>query len=89
MSEVGDLFKEWSKDKQAKRAQNKDISTAMLRNARVEFTSHNEGAHLIVQLKDRTIDFWPSTGLWSVRGTAKTKRARGVAHLLAYIRAHS
>lgn len=40
----------------------------MLTAAGVNFESKNIDAHLIVKMPGKTIDFWPGTGLWMVRG---------------------
>ena len=41
------------------------------------------GAHLIVQGRRSTIDFWPGTGLWIDRDTNTT--GRGVQKLITFI----
>lgn len=49
----------------------------------VKFESKNNGVHLIIQCEPK-IDFYPSTGLWTVRGN--TKKRRGVRKLIQYIK---
>lgn len=83
MGDVGDDFNALKKYRQEKRADNRDQSAALLSRAGVIFESKNIGAHLIVEGGAKTIDFWPGTGLWIVRGT-KEKR-RGVRKLIDYV----
>ena len=35
------------------------------------FDCHNDGAHLIIYRQGYTIDYWPGTSRWSIRGGAK------------------
>lgn len=69
---------------QEKRADNRDSSAQMLREAGVAFESKNGGAHLIVRGNGAVVDFWPGTGLWKVRGS--TQQRRGIRKLLAWCR---
>ncbi len=80
MSEMGEDFNAWKAAKREKKANNLSASTDILAKAGVNFTSHNNGVHLIVQHKDRLIDFWPSTGKWGVRSA--NLWGRGVFSLL-------
>ena len=82
--DVGDSFAGWREESQRRRARNRDGSASMLKAAGVSFTAKNNGAHLIVEVDDRTIDFWPGTGLWIDRATQERKR--GVRPLLAHLR---
>jgi len=82
---MGDIFRSHHARQQEKRAKNREESTRMLTEAGVHFTSHNEGAHLIVA--DRW-DFWPGTGKFNERRGrhGKPKRAgRGVRNLLKHL----
>lgn len=67
--------------RQAKRSSNREASPAQLVAAGITFTTHNGGAHLVVSAANKTIDFWPGTGLWKVRGT--NREGRGVRHLIS------
>lgn len=58
------------KQRQEKRNHNKEQSTNLLRQAEISFESKNSGNHLII-LSTPKIDFYPSTGLWKVRGENK------------------
>ena len=67
---------------QKKRADNRESSAQYLQKYDIPFTSHNFGAHLIVEGKECFIDFWPGTGKWISRSG---KRGFGVKNLVAYI----
>lgn len=82
MSEMGDDFKAWDDMKKAKKAQNKCQSTKLLQDKCIEFESKNFGTHLVVS-GSKKIDFWPSTGLWMIRGNPY--RFRGVKHLIKHV----
>ena len=60
-------------ERQTKRAKLKGENTEALILTGVAFTSHNNGAHLIVC----GFDFWPSTGRWVERGLPSMKKMRG------------
>lgn len=67
MSDMGEDFRAMKEASREKKANNLASSTDILKKARVNFTSHNNGVHLVIQHSDRLIDFWPSTGKWNVR----------------------
>lgn len=69
------------REDQERRAQNRERSARLLAEAGIPFTSHNGGAHLIVEGSTCYIDFWPGTGKWIVRDS-KTK-GFGVRKLIA------
>lgn len=78
--DMGDFWRDVREAHQAKRAQNREDSAAMLLKAGLKFETKNLGAHLIVRALGLTVDFWPGTGLWIVR---KPKReGRGVQRLI-------
>lgn len=81
MGDMGDDWKDVLKERQEKRARNRDASARLLQEAGIPFESRNDGTHLIVAGR---YDFWPGTGLWMARGE-KTKR-RGVHALIERIR---
>ncbi|MBM7064310.1 hypothetical protein [Neisseria elongata] len=70
------------KQRQEKRNHNKEQSTNLLKQAEISFESKNSGNHLII-LSTPKIDFYPSTGLWKVRGENRSRR--GVKNLLKYL----
>lgn len=87
MSELGELFgamREASKDK---REQNTDKSTQLLVDRGVNFDSNNYGRHLVIRDSGLIIDFWPSTGKWTVRESGKYRR--GVFNLLKLIKSRA
>lgn len=57
--------------RQQKRADNRSRSADMLRQAGIAFEAKNDGAHLVVTAVGKTIDFWPGTGRWIVRGSPR------------------
>lgn len=78
-----ELFKIMRERSQEKRRSNKDKSSDLLKNSGINFERKNYGNHLII-LSTPKIDFYPSTGLWIVRGV--NKKRRGVLSLLKYIK---
>lgn len=76
---MGELFADWNRAKQAKRAANRVSSADYLRQRGVSFEERNNGAHLIVCCAAGEIDFWPGTGLWIARWSGE--RGRGVGKL--------
>lgn len=85
MSEMGELFQAWGKQKQEKRASNRATSATMLDKAGAIYEVKNGGAHLIVQADGYVIDFWPGTGLWITRGFRLTLKGRGVRNLINHL----
>ncbi len=78
---MGELFADWNRAKQAKRAANRVSSADYLRQRGVSFDERNNGAHLIVCCAAGKIDFWPGTGLWIARWNGERGRGvRGVIH---------
>ncbi len=84
---MGELFADWNRAKQAKRAASRINSADYLRQRGVSFEERNNGAHLIVGSPAGIIDFWPGTGLWIAR--SDNTRGRGVAKLVRKIGAKS
>lgn len=86
MDDSDDMSAYWRDIKEArqqKRAENRESSQELLREAGVRFVSKNSEAHLIVTTDGgHAIDFWPGTGLWIMRGS--TQRHRGVRKLIAF-----
>lgn len=69
-----------------KRAANRAGSAKVLEDNGIPFTSHNDGAHLLIDLEQFVIDFWPGTGLWHVRSLSGKQQGRGVFPLIRFIR---
>lgn len=84
--EMGEMFSALRKQRQEKRAQNRQSSAAILAERGVAFEEKNNGAHLIVKHAGKTIDFWPGTGKWIDRAFAQhTGKGRGVHGMLRYL----
>ena len=81
---MGDLWRAIKAQRQEKRADNRKSSAELLREASIPFEKKNGGAHLIVRPvgSSMTVDFWPGTGRWAVRGLNRTEF--GVHKLLAW-----
>ena len=80
---MGDFWRDVKAASQVKRANNRQSSPDLLRAAGVPFTIKNLDAHLIVKTDGgHTVDFWPGTGLWIMRGS--TQRHGGVRKLIAF-----
>jgi hypothetical protein len=83
MGDTGDDFRAMREESKERRADNREASAELLRDAGIEFLSKNDGAHLIIEGR---IDFWPGTGLWVRRSTHL--RARGVKALINFVKTH-
>lgn len=84
---MGDMAEGWAEFrayKQKKKRSNLAYSTGALIAAGLQFTAHNGGIHLVLMKGSQPIDFWPSTGLWWIRGTSNKRR--GVQKLIAYMK---
>lgn len=86
MSEMGEAFAAYREMRKEKKASNLRNSTELLQRLNIPFVSHNGGIHLVVRDNNKTIDFYPSTGLWIDRHYKNVKR-RGIKNLLKYINA--
>ena len=62
------------------RARNRDTAIQMLSDRNVEYSVHNDGAHIVIHRPVR-IDFWPGPGLW-ISGVT---RENGIDKLLLFI----
>ena len=82
MGDMADVFNEWNKQKQEKRASNRAASAELLSNQGIQYTTKNGGAHLIVEGKDCFIDFWPGTGRWITRTGTKGFGVRNLVNLI-------
>jgi hypothetical protein len=84
MGDMAEGWAEWREKKQKKKRSNMAASTAMLTGAGVSFQSHNSGVHLVLSKGEELIDFWPSTGLWWIRGTSNKRR--GIQKLIQHMK---
>lgn len=87
MGDMADIFNDLRKIKQEKRRSNTAHSTRMLQESGIEFASHNGGTHLTLTKHEQVIDYWPSTGLWWIRGTSNKRR--GIAKLIKHMKARA
>jgi len=53
--------------KQDVRTQRRENAPELLQKAGIPFTTHNNGAHLILDTHLGFIDFWPGTTKWKTR----------------------
>lgn len=58
---------------------------ALETDAEISFSSHNQGAHLILVGKAASADFWPGTGRWHARGE-KPFKGNGLEQVLQYVK---
>tara|TARA_R110000850_G_scaffold29047_1_gene80460 strand:+ start:445 stop:720 length:276 start_codon:yes stop_codon:yes gene_type:complete len=79
MGDVGEDYKALKERSKQKKLSNIESSTLMLLEKGYDVDIKNNGVHLIVDWNDKTVDFWPSTGKWIVRGG---KISRGVKGLI-------
>lgn len=75
-------FKALREYRQKKRQSNLGNSTQILKDNSIEFESKNNGVHLIVKGAGKTFDFFPSTGLFILRGINNKVKGRGVYNLM-------
>lgn len=68
MSEIGDCFAALRQEGRVKKSRNLEFATKYLIDNNIVFESKNCGLHLIVSNEHLIIDYWPSTGLFKVRG---------------------
>jgi hypothetical protein len=82
---MGEVWRAHNKQRQGKRALNREQSVKMLRDAGVCFELKNGGAHVIIANGDALrVDFWPGTGLWRVSRPI-IHEERGVRQLIKYL----
>lgn len=83
-NEVSEMWRAVREHKQKKKRSNLAYSTAQLTAAGLPFDSHNMGVHLVLMKGNQPIDFWPSTGLWWIRGS--TNKRRGIQKLILFMK---
>lgn len=86
MSDLGDDFRAFKGYKRERKQQNyiNVKPEQKLKDAGIFYESHNNGLHLIIQVNESKIDFWPTTGKWSVR---KGIEGFGVKALINFVKA--
>lgn len=71
-----------SQSSQSRAKQSRDYAAKYLKDRAIPLTTHNAGAHLIVEGALGHVDFWPGTGKWKSR---KGKEGFGVRNLVKAI----
>lgn len=84
-NEITEMWHERRLQQRVKKRSNLHHSTKQLTEAGIEFTSNNGGIHLVLTKGEQAIDYWPSTGLWWIRGTPNKRR--GIANLIKHMKA--
>lgn len=84
---LGDTFRAWDKQKQEKRASNRESSLMLIHKSGAAYTSHNAGAHIVISCAHGIIDFWPGTGKYITRQWKNgfSIKGRGVREVLDLI----
>lgn len=85
MGDMAEVFREMTKYKKEKRRNRLLANTEKLKAANINFEPKNNGIHIIISHNGKTIDFYPSTGLFWDRKNPKNKK-RGIDKLLKYIK---
>lgn len=84
MSEMGELYREYKKanreESKIRRARHREQAPKILAREGIEFSSHNDGAHLRLHLPKTAINFWPGTGYWRREDTGYS--GRGIFNLI-------
>lgn len=84
MSEIGETFKALKEFNREKKQNNLEYATQHLIDINIQFESKNCGLHLIVNGNGYTVDYWPTTGLFNVRGV--DYKGRGINTLVGIIK---
>lgn len=79
-----EMWKEWKKMKQTAATQRRENAPELLQKAGIPFTTHNNGAHLILDTYLGFVDFWPGTTKWKTR-TFPAHEGFGITRLLDLI----
>jgi hypothetical protein len=82
------VYEEMDERSKQKRQGHRDRAPKLLKDAGIDFSEHNLGAHIVVFGKGETIDFWPGTGRWTVRGAGEAyKRTKfGIFKLIKHMK---
>ena len=83
--EESEMWREWKKMKQDARSQRRENAPELLTNAGIPFTTHNHGAHLILDTHLGFVDFWPGTTKWKTRSFPPIE-GHGISKLLTLIK---
>lgn len=78
MSEQIEIFQAMRGHQQEERRERRASHASTLRALGVNMQEKNQGAHLIIRRNGLTVDFWPGTERWMVRGeSGRTRRGFG------------
>lgn len=84
MSTLSETYKSMLKYSQERRSSYRDFAPGYLIENGIDFSTHNNGVHLMVNCgSSGIIDFCPGTGKWIERGG---KTGRGIKNLVKYIK---
>jgi hypothetical protein len=84
MNKTVEMWKAWAKEKQEAKGQRRKDAPELLTKAGIPFTTHNQGAHLILDTHLGFVDFWPGTAKWKTR-TFPEQKGHGITRLLHLI----
>lgn len=76
---LGDYYRDMKAIRQQNRERNRKHGAELLTQHGIEFTTKNDGAHLVVTHNGRIADYWPGTGKYIFRDRGK---GRGIFSLL-------
>lgn len=83
--DMGDVFNAMKEESKERRQRNRDKGAEILLELGVTFTTHNVGAHIVVDVTaDERVDYWPGTGRWRSRNA--DAKGFGIADLVGYIK---
>lgn len=83
MSECVELFRAMDLYEKGLRADRRKLAPDILRQNNINFTSHNEGAHLRVAMPNgKVVNFWPGTDKFTL---LNGKYRHGIKALIAYV----
>jgi len=77
---IGEFFAEQRVESQERRKRYRSYGSSRLEALGVQFTTRNDGAHLIITHAGKVVDYWPGTGKFIVRGS--NRHRRGINNLL-------
>ncbi|MFK3558305.1 hypothetical protein [Pasteurella multocida] len=84
MREIESAFLAYKQARKQVKQKNQEQNTSLLKELNIGFESKINGAYLVIKHNSKTLDFYPSTGLWWDREN-KSKQYRGIRKLIDYI----
>lgn len=87
MGDMGEIFRDMRAETKRRKAERLAAAPAILNAAGIKFTEHNGGVHFIVRHKRYDhVDFWPSTGHWTVmKGPMRGRKGHGIQNLIKLV----